>query len=286
MMIMKKRNRWYWFFLLPSLLGVMLFYTVPFLYSLYYAVIDNMGDRRFVGLKNFSDTLRNSLFQNAAWNTVKIMSVCVFWSMGLALLLALCLQKLKRGRILATLILLLPMVVPSGTIVFFWKTLFDENGLWTKFLLQLGVAHETAVVGSWEFIILVVIFLWKNVSYNVILFWSGLNWIPKLYYEQMEMEGAGAWKQFTNITWVYLTPTTFVVLLMSIVNSFKAFKEVYMLYGPYPTPEVYMLQHYMNNQFQSLNMQKLSSAAYILFLVLGILLLLVFYGQKKITDNY
>lgn len=283
---MKKRNRWYWFFLLPSLLGVMLFYTVPFLYSLYYAVIDNMGDRRFVGLKNFSDTLRNSLFQNAAWNTVKIMSVCVFWSMGLALLLALCLQKLKRGRILATLILLLPMVVPSGTIVFFWKTLFDENGLWTKFLLQLGVAHETAVVGSWEFIILVVIFLWKNVSYNVILFWSGLNWIPKLYYEQMEMEGAGAWKQFTNITWVYLAPTTFVVLLMSIVNSFKAFKEVYMLYGPYPTPEVYMLQHYMNNQFQSLNMQKLSSAAYILFLVLGILLLLVFYGQKKITDNY
>lgn len=286
MIIMKKRNRWYWFFLLPSLLGVMLFYTVPFLYSLYYAVIDNMGDRRFVGLKNFSDILRNSLFQNAAWNTVKIMSVCVFWSMGLALLLALCLQKLKRGRILATLILLLPMVVPSGTIVFFWKTLFDENGLWTKFLLQLGVAHETAVVGSWEFIILVVIFLWKNVSYNVILFWSGLNWIPKLYYEQMEMEGAGAWKQFTNITWVYLTPTTFVVLLMSIVNSFKAFKEVYMLYGPYPTPEVYMLQHYMNNQFQSLNMQKLSSAAYILFLVLGILLLLVFYGQKKITDNY
>lgn len=286
MIIMKKRNRWYWFFLLPSLLGVMLFYTVPFLYSLYYAVIDNMGDRRFVGLKNFSDTLRNSLFQNAAWNTVKIMSVCVFWSMGLALLLALCLQKLKRGRILATLILLLPMVVPSGTIVFFWKTLFDENGLWTKFLLQLGVVHETAVVGRWEFIILVVIFLWKNVSYNVILFWSGLNWIPKLYYEQMEMEGAGAWKQFANITWVYLAPTTFVVLLMSIVNSFKAFKEVYMLYGPYPTPEVYMLQHYMNNQFQSLNMQKLSSAAYILFLVLGILLLLVFYGQKKITDNY
>lgn len=283
---MKKRNRWYWFFLLPSFLGVMLFYTVPFLYSLYYAVIDNMGDRHFVGFKNFTDTLMNPLFQNAAWNTVKIMGVCVFLSMGLALLLALCLQKLKRGRILATLILLLPMVVPSGTIVFFWKTLFDENGLWTKFLLQLGVVHETAAMGGWEFMVLVVIFLWKNVSYNVILFWSGLNWIPKLYYEQMEMEGAGVWKQFANITWVYLAPTTFVVLLMSIVNSFKAFKEVYMLYGPYPTPEVYMLQHYMNNQFQSLNMQKLSSAAYILFLVLGILLLLVFYGQKKVTDNY
>lgn len=283
---MKKHNRWYWFFLLPSLLGVMLFYTVPFLYSLYYALIDNMGDRYFVGFKNFIDTLANPLFQNAAWNTVKIVGVCVFFSMGLALLLALCLQKLKRGRILATLILLLPMVVPSGTIAYFWEIMFGQNGLWTKLLLQLGVAHETAVMGGWEFLVLVIIFLWKNVSYNVVLFWSGLNWIPKLYYEQMEMEGGGAWKQFTNITWVYLAPTTFVVLLMSIVNSFKAFKEVYMLYGPYPTPEVYMLQHYMNNQFQSLNMQKLSSAAYILFLVLGILLLLVFYGQKKVTDNY
>lgn len=285
-MFMKKNNRWYWFFLLPSLLGVMLFYTVPFLYSLYYAVIDNMGDRRFVGFENFMDTLTNPLFQNAAWNTVKIVGVCVFLSMGLALWLALCLQKLKRSRIPATLILLLPMVIPSGTIVYFWKILFDQNGLWTKFLLQLGVAHETVAMGGWEFVVLVIIFLWKNVSYNVVLFWSGLNWIPKLYYEQMEMEGGGAWKQFTNITWIYLAPTTFVVLLMSIVNSFKAFKEVYMLYGPYPAPEVYMLQHYMNNQFRSLNMQKLSSAAYILFLVLGILLLLVFYGQKKVTDNY
>ena len=82
------------------------------------------------------------------------------------------------------------------------------------------------------------------------------------------------------MTWIYLSPTTFVVLLMSIVNNFKVFKEVYMLYGAYPDPDIYMLQHYMNNQFLSLNMQKLSSAAYILFLVIGILLLIVFYAKS------
>ena len=59
-----------------------------------------------------------------------------------------------------------------------------------------------------------------------------------------------------------------------------------MLYGAYPDPDIYMLQHYMNNQFLSLNMQKLSSAAYILFLVIGILLLIVFYAQKRVTDAY
>ena len=283
---MKKKTASYWLFLLPSLLGVLVFYVVPFGYSLYYALIDNMGSQEFVGLKNFSDTLTNSLFQSAAFNSAVFMVISVPLGMALALVLSLCLQKMKRGRVAATMVLLLPLVVPSGTIVYFWKVLFDSNGLVNELLLQLGLSHQWVSQNQWHMAILVVIFLWKNVSYNIVLFWSGLNWIPKTYYEQMALEGAGTWKQIWNVTWIYLSPTTFVVLLMSIVNNFKVYKEVYMLYGAYPSPDIYMLQHYMNNQFISLNMQKLSSAAYILFLVLGALLLLVFYAQKRVTDAY
>lgn len=283
---MRRKTIAYWVLLLPSLLGVLLFYVVPFGYSLHYALIDNMGTKRFVGLQNFADTLSNELFQSAAWNTAVFIGISVPLGMVVALLLSLCLQKMKRGRIPATLALLLPLVVPSGTIVYFWKVLFDNNGLWQKFLLQLGFSHVWVSQNQWAMGVLVVVFLWKNVSYNIVLFWSGLNWIPKTYYEQMELEGAGAWAQFWNVTWIYLSPTTFVVLLMSIVNSFKVFKEVYMLYGAYPSPDIYMLQHYMNNQFLSLNMQKLSSAAYILFLVIGVVLLVLFYAQKRVTDAY
>lgn len=283
---MKRKSRVYWLFLLPSLLGVLLFYAIPFLFSLYYALIDNMGAQKFVGLRNFAETLSNSLFQSAALNTLIFVGLSVPLGMVLALVLSLCLQKLKRGRALATMALLLPLVVPSGTIVYFWKVLFDTNGLVRSFLLQLGFDHEVVAQNDWAMAVLVVVFLWKNVSYNIVLFWSGLNWIPKTYYEQMALEGAGKWKQFTNVTWIYLSPTTFVVLLMSIVNSFKVFKEVYMLYGAYPSPDIYMLQHYMNNQFLSLNMQKLSSAAYILFLVMGVVLLILFYAQKRVTDAY
>lgn len=281
-----KKTKAYWLFLLPSLLGVLLFYTIPFLFSLYYALVDNMGSQSFVGLRNFTDTLQNSLFQSAAVNTAVFVGLSVPLSMALSLFLYLCLQGMKRGRVLATMLLLLPLVVPSGTIVYFWKVLFDSNGLLQKMLLQLGFNHEAVAQNGWAMGVLVAVFLWKNVSYNIVLFWSGLNWIPKTYYEQMALEGAGKWKQFTNVTWIYLSPTTFVVLLMSIVNSFKVFKEVYMLYGAYPSPDIYMLQHYMNNQFLSLNMQKLSSAAYILFLVIGIVLLIVFYAQKRVTDAY
>lgn len=283
---MKKRNAAYWLFLLPSLLGVLVFYVVPFGYSLWYAVTDNIIDQNFVGLKNFAATLSNSLFRNAAFNSAVFMVVSVPLGMALALVLSICLQKMKKGRVIATMALLLPLVVPSGTIVYFWKVLFGSNGLWNEFLLRLGFSHPWVSQNQWTLGVLVVIFLWKNVSYNIVLFWSGLNWIPKTYYEQMALEGAGTWKQFWNVTWIYLSPTTFVVLLMSIVNNFKVFKEVYMLYGAYPSPDIYMLQHYMNNQFISLNMQKLSSAAYILFLVLGALLLLVFYAQKRVTDAY
>lgn len=280
-----KKTKVYWLFLLPSLLGVLLFYTIPFLFSFYYALIDNMGSQKFVGLKNFTDTLTNSLFQSASLNTLIFIGISVPLGMAVALFLSVCLQRMKRGRVPATMALLLPLVVPSGTIVYFWKVLFDSNGLVQEMLLQMGLSHEAVSQNQWTMGILVAVFLWKNVSYNIVLFWSGLNWIPKTYYEQMELEGAGGWKQFTNITWIYLSPTTFVVLLMSIVNSFKVFKEVYMLYGAYPSPDIYMLQHYMNNQFLSLNMQKLSSAAYILFLVIGIILLVLFYAQKRITDS-
>jgi len=281
-----KKTKVYWLFLLPSLLGVLLFYTIPFLFSLYYALVDNMGAQEFVGLKNFVETLTNSLFQSAAKNTVIFVGISVPLSMAISLFLSICLQGMKKGRVPATMLMLLPLVVPSGTIVYFWKVLFDFNGLVQKMLLQMGFSHELVVQNGWAMGVLVVVFLWKNVSYNIVLFWSGLNWIPKTYYEQMALEGAGKWKQFTNVTWIYLSPTTFVVLLMSIVNSFKVFKEVYMLYGAYPSPDIYMLQHYMNNQFLSLNMQKLSSAAYILFLVIGVVLLVVFYAQKRVTDAY
>ena len=281
-----KQRGIYWLFLLPSLLGVLLFYVVPFGYSLWYALIDNMGARKFVGLKNFSDTLTNSLFQSAAYNSAVFMVISVPLGMAVALLLSLCLQKMKRGRVPAIMALLLPLVVPSGTIVYFWKVLFDNNGLWNEFLIQLGFSHQWVNRNQWGLAVLVVVFLWKNVSYNIVLFWSGLNWIPQTYYEQMELEGAGAWAKFRNVTWIYLSPTTFVVLLMSIVNNFKVYKEVYMLYGAYPSPGIYMLQHYMNNQFLSLNMQKLCSAAYILFLVIGVVLLILFYAQKRVTDAY
>jgi multiple sugar transport system permease protein len=273
-------------FLLPSLAGVMLFYCIPFLYSFYYALMDNLGSRNFVGLYNFTTTLKNDLFLHSAGNTLLFICIAVPLGMIVALLLSICLQKMNWGRVAATIIILLPLIIPSGTIVYFWKVLFENNGLVNELLIKAGVSYEWITKHEWKMGILILIFLWKNVSYNVVLFWSGLNWIPTNYYEIMEMEGGGAFSKFFRITIIYLSPTTFVVFLMSIVNSFRVFKEVYILYGGYPSTDIYMLQHYMNNQFLSLSMQKLASAAYIMFLVIGIVLWVLYRIQRKLTNNY
>ncbi len=170
---MKKQTASYWLFLLPSLLGVLVFYIVPFGYSLWYAVTDNIIDQNFVGLKNFAATLSNSLFQGAAFNSAVFMVISVPLGMALALVLSICLQKMKKGRVIATMALLLPLVVPSGTIVYFWKVLFGSNGLVNEFLLRLEFSHPWVSQNQWTLGVLVVIFLWKNVSYNIVLFWSG-----------------------------------------------------------------------------------------------------------------
>lgn len=282
----KRRNGIYLLFLLPSLAGVLVFYCIPFLLSLYYALVNNMAQKKFVGLANFRELFANTLFTEAAWNTLRFILVSVPLGMALALLLVLALQKWKRGKGVALLFLLVPLVVPSGTTISFWKAIFDTNGLINRIRFAFDLPVVNLAGSGFAFAIIVFIFLWKNISYNVVLFWSGINWIPKNYYEQCQLEGGGAWAQFRYITWVYLSPTTFVVLLMSIVNSFKVFKEIYMLYGGYPASSIYMLQHYMNNQFAAMNMQKLTAAAYLMFLVLGVVLLVIFRLQKKVTDSY
>lgn len=279
-------NKTCFLLLLPSLLGMLLFYIFPFIMSAYYALIDNMVDKNFVGLENFAAILQNRLFLRASQNTAIFIGISVPLSMLSSLLLAMGLKNMKKGRTFASLGLLFPIIVPSGTIVYFWKIIFDNNGLINKLLVENGIEAMDFGQSRFAMAIIIIAFLWKNVGYNVVLFWSGLNWIPGIYYEVYELEGGSKLRQFGAITWVYLSPTTFVVLLMSIANSFKVYKEVYLLYGAYPTSEIYMLQHYMNNQFQSLNMQKLCSAAYIMFLVISVILLAVFYAQKKITDSY
>ena len=272
-----------WLFLVPSMLGMLVFYFIPATVSLFHAFTDHSG--RFVWFRNFIDVLTSSAFQLGANNTLLFILASVPLGMGISFMLAGLCQNLRSKKVFA-IALMLPLVIPSGAVVHFWQIIFADNGVINRFLFERGMDTTVWFSSSWAFGIILLVFLLKNIGFNFALFLAGYQLIPKEYYEVAKVEGANVFQIFGNVTFVYILPTTLVVFIMSIINSFKIFREIYLLFGAYPHQSAYMLQHYMNNQFAAANMQRLSVSATMMSLAVFVLVLGVFKGTKKLTDFY
>lgn len=260
-------------FLAPSAAGFILFYVIPFGMGMVYSVTDRTLDGAFVGLDNYSEVIGSESFRKAAANTLFFTGVSVPLLIGLALLLAIILNRRLFLRNWMQTAFVLPLVVPVASIVTVWQMIFDWNGSLNAWMHDFGWDRIDWLQSDWAMGVLVVMYIWKNIGYDLILFLAGLQAIPVSYYETARIEGAGRVRQFFHITLVYLTPTMIFVILISVIHSFKIFRETYLIAGDYPYDRIYMLQHYMNNMFASLNIQKLTAAA---TLMVGGILLLVF----------
>ena len=266
-------------FLSPSLLGVCVFFIVPFGVVVYYSLIDGVGSRNYVFLDNFVKLFHNSAFLLAAKNTLTFSAWAVPLAVALSMLLALMLEARIPLKSQFRTFFLSPMMVPVASVVLIWQVLFNYNGTINEFLLLFGAdkidwlqsAHSQAVV--------IILFLWKNLGYFMILFMAGLANIPKELLEVADVEGAGEMYKFFAIKLRYLSPTVLFVTILSLINSFKVFREVYLLTGDYPYETLYMLQHFMNNTFKSLDYQKLSAAAVVMALVMVVLIALLFRAE-------
>ena len=188
-------------------------------------------------------------------------SISVPLLIALSLAVALLLNRAVYFRNWLRTAFVLPLVVPVASVVMVWQIFFDWNGTLNQWLHHFGAGRIDWLQSNWSPSIVALMYIWKNIGYNMILFLAGLQTIPKDYYETAEVEGAGRIRQLFHITLVYLTPTFFFVVLISIINSFKVFRETYLLAGDYPYDSIYLLQHYMNNLFLSLDIQKLTAAA-------------------------
>jgi multiple sugar transport system permease protein len=277
-----KSNR-LWLFIAPSLVGMTIFFFIPAALSLFYAFTDARGS--FVWFANFADVLTSPVFQLGARNSALFIAASVPLNMTVSFLLASALRDLRHKKVLA-IAFMLPLIVPSGSIVFFWNTLFADNGAVNNILLRHGLDTIPWFTTNWSFAIVLLVFLFRNIGFNLVLYMAGLSVIPKDYYDVAKIEGAGIFNTFRHVTFIYVLPTSFLVLMMSIINSFRIFREIYLLYGPYPQHSIYMLQHFMNNNFLFANMQRLSVTATALSVAVVILVAGVFWGQRKISDTF
>ncbi|MBR6382223.1 MAG: sugar ABC transporter permease [Lachnospiraceae bacterium] len=268
-------------FLIPSVLGAMLFFFVPFMVVIYYAGVDNPISKNFVGLENFKMVIGNNAFRMAVRNTAVFSALAVPAAVALSLLLAVALDLKIPFRTQFRTFFLSPMMVPVASVVLIWQVLFDYNGAVNEFLARFGADKIDWLKSDKAIAVVVVLFLWKNLGYNMILFLAALSSVPKDILEVLELEGAGPFTVFFRIKLRYLSSTIVFVTIMSLINSFKIFREVYLLTTDYPYEKIYMLQHFMNNKFRSLDYQTLSAAAVLMSLVMVVIILLLF-----VLDNH
>ena len=266
-------------FLSPSLLGVGVFFIVPFGVVVYYSLIDGVGSKNFVFLQNFIKLFDNSAFLMAAKNTLSFSAVAVPLAVVLAMVLALMLECRIPLKSQFRTFFLSPMMVPVASVVLIWQVLFNYNGTINEFLMLFGADKIDWLQSQFAPVVVLLLFLWKNLGYNMILFMAGLANIPKELLEVADVEGASETYKFFNIKLRYLSPTVLFVTILSLINSFKVFREVYLLTGDYPYEKLYMLQHFMNNTFRSLDYQKLSAAAVVMALVMVVLIALLFIAE-------
>lgn len=263
-------------FISLSLIGILVFYIVPFGAIIYYSMVKSPLDRSFVFLDNYKALLANTAFRTAAVNTVTFSALAVPLAVILSLCLALMLETNIPGKSIFRTFFLSPMMVPVASIVLIWNVIFHYNGALNSLLVRFGIVKIDWMKSELNQLVVVLLFLWKNLGYNMILFMAALNNIPKGLLEVAEIEGAGGLYKFFRIKLRYLSPTILFVTILSMINSFKVFREVYMLTGSYPFGKLYMLQHFMNNTFNSLDYQKLSAAAIVMCIVMIVIIAILF----------
>lgn len=264
------------FFMIPSIAGVLAFFILPFLVVIYYSFIDDTATGDFVGLRNFTDLFNNSAFKMALKNTGIFSLTAVPLVVVLSLALAVLLDANVPYKSTFRTIFLSPMIVPAASVILIWQVLFDFNGVVNDIMAVFGAEPVEWLKSDFGYIVVVLLFLWKNIGYNMIMFMSALTNVPKDILEVAMLDGCGPVRRFFTIKLRYLSSTISFVTIMSLINSFKVFREVYLLTGDYPFDSMYTLQHFMNNTFRTFAYQKLSAAAIILALamivIIGILL--------------
>jgi multiple sugar transport system permease protein len=269
----------------PSFIGVMIFFLVPFGIVVYYSLVNNPVVKDFVGLDNFRALLSNTAFLTAAKNTAAFSAVAVPLAVILSLGLAVMLEAKIPGKSIFRTFFLSPLMVPTASVVLVWQVLFHNHGTINQVIEFFGGNSVDWLKSGYGQVVIICMFLWKNLGYNMILFMSALASIPKDVIEVAQLEGAGKWYQFIHIKLRYLSPTMLFVFILSLINSFKIFREVYLLTGDYPYDKLYMLQHFMNNTFNSLDYQKLSSAAVIFALVMIVIIAILMVLENKFGED-
>lgn len=246
---------------LPLLVGFIVFYAIPFVMVIWFSLTKGSGKTQyFAFFENYVELFENELFVLAMKNTLKFLFVGLSLILVLSYMVALFLKSRKKNKVLQSLVLL-PYVMPIVGTVLIVDILFSEAGLGNVFLTALGLPIKDWLNSDGAFWVMVILYLWKNTGYSVILLLSGLATISDEQYAAASLDGANGIKKFRFITMPQMWYSVFFAGIFSLINAFKSFREIFLLGGTHPHDSIYMLQHFINNCFEKLSYSKMAVAS-------------------------
>lgn len=283
---LREERRWALLFLAPDMLSVLAFTAFPVIAAVVLSFLDwnLITDATFVGLDNFREMMGDEAFWRTMGHTVYFTVGTVPTSMALALVLALALNRPLRGVTLLRTAYFIPVVAPLISVAMVWRWLYDRDfGLINYFFDIVGLpAVGWLTDETWAMPSVIIMSVWKSLGYNLVIYLAGLQSIPRRLYEAAEMDGANAWRRFWRVTFPLLTPTTFFVMVVSLISSFQVFSQVYVMTrggpGDATTTIVYHIYHVA---FELFRMGYASALAWMLFAVVFVLTLVQVRFQRR-----
>ncbi len=261
-----------WLYLMPAmvLLSVFFFYPTVRLFIDSFYEWDGMGERFYLGFENYQMLFSDEEFWQTVWNSFVFIIGSVPTGMAVSLGLALLIQKYVLGRSFFRTVFFAPVVMSLVAVglIFVWLLNYDY-GVINLILQELG-RHKVPWLNSEQYAMLSVIIMtiWKDAGYNMILFLSGLNTISESYYEAARIDGAGAWKTFWRVTWPLLMPTTFFILVVRIIFSFRTFEQIFVMTKGGPMGETTVFVYYIYEKaFKYFEIGYASAAAILLLII-------------------
>lgn len=280
-------------FIAPNFIGFAIFTLVPMVFAIILAFVkwDGSNPMNYVGLDNFIRLIKDVTFHKALWNTVVYTIGVVPLTMVCALALAVLLNQKLFGRNFLRTAFFFPYVASLVAVAAVWNFIFSPTmGPINNILHSItGVPIEElprwAADKNWAMFTVVLFTVWKNMGYYMVIYLAGLQGVNPELYEAAELDGANGWKRFVNVTIPQLAPTTFFVLMILIINSFKVYDIFINLFAGADnqlndSTRVLVYQIY-NTAFRSLDYGYANAMAIVLFLIVMGITIIQFRGEKK-----
>lgn len=281
------KHSWPFLFLSPALLVYGSFFIFPFIFSLYLSFMQwNLvsPNKEFVGIDNYIALVKDPVFWISLKNTVIYVLGTVPLSMILGLVMAILVEAAGRLREVYRFLFFIPVVTSIAVVSIVWTLLFSpNNGLIGNILKTVGVQGPNWLNDpNWAMWALIIVGVWKAMGYNMVLYIAGLKSIDRQLYEAAQIDGAGKWMQFRSITLPMLSPVTFFVMIVSIINSFQVFATIHIMTrgGPNNATNV-LVYEVWQEAFQFFDIGKASALSMVLFL----LVLAITIVQIRMTES-